>query len=286
MAFKQPRVPEYRENEEPVKHLKALTLFLKDFCQEVWTASRLTDKGLAGIKYPVTSVNKKTGDVVLTAGDVGARANTWLPSASDIKKMTRGTWNGNTGAAGIPDGLSYVTAGPATDGHGFPASYVTVFAVKDNVNRTFQILIEKTNGKMWVRSATDGTVWGDWRRYLFVDEIYPVGAIYISARSTSPASLFGGTWEQLKDRFLLAAGGSYAAASTGGAATVTLTTEQIPSHTHYIREGTTNSSMSGYRFSATNGNFSMAGYNGYAGGGAAHDNMPPYLAVYMWKRVS
>lgn len=284
--FKQPRVPEYRENEGAAKHLKALTLFLKDFCQEVWTASRLTDKGLAGIKYPVTSVNKKTGDVVLAAGDVGARANTWLPSASDIKKMTRGTWNGNTGAADIPDGLSYVIAGPATDGHGFPASYVTVFAVKDNVNRTFQILIEKTNGKMWVRSATDATVWGNWQRYLFVDEIYPVGAIYISARSTSPASLFGGTWEQVKDRFLLAAGSSYAAASTGGAATVTLTTDQIPSHTHSIREGTTNGTTSGYRFSATSGNFSMAGYIDYAGGGEAHDNMPPYLAVYMWKRVS
>ena len=40
--FKQPRVPEYRENEGAAKHLKALTLFLKDFCQDVWTASRLT----------------------------------------------------------------------------------------------------------------------------------------------------------------------------------------------------------------------------------------------------
>lgn len=84
MAFKQPRVPEYRENEGVAKHLRALTLFLKDFCQDVWTACRLTDKGLDGIKYPVTSVNKKTGDVVLSASDVGARSSSWMPTAAQV----------------------------------------------------------------------------------------------------------------------------------------------------------------------------------------------------------
>lgn len=82
--FKQPRVPEYRENEGAAKHLKALTLFLKDFCQDVWTACRLTDKGLSGISYPVTSVNKKTGDVMLNASDVGARADSWMPTAEQV----------------------------------------------------------------------------------------------------------------------------------------------------------------------------------------------------------
>lgn len=82
--FKQPRVPEYRENEGVAKHLRALTLFLKDFCQDVWTASRNTDNGLAGISYPVTSVNKKTGDVMLSAEDVGARSSDWMPTAKDV----------------------------------------------------------------------------------------------------------------------------------------------------------------------------------------------------------
>lgn len=286
MAFKQPRVPEFRENEGVAKHLRALTLFLKDFCQDAWTANRLTDKRLAGIQYPVTSVNKKTGDVVLGASDVGARANTWLPSASDIKKMTYGTWTGNTAAADIPDGLSYVAAGQTTEGHGFPASYVTVFAVKDTVYRAFQILIEKTNGKMWVRSATDGTVWGDWRRYLFADEIYPVGAIYISAVSTSPASLFGGTWEQLKDRFLLGAGDTYAAGDTGGAATVTLTTSQIPAHTHAVHSRSVYSGGGNYIGFCNESNSTNSYVTGSRGGGEAHNNMPPYVAVYMWKRVS
>ena len=45
----------------------------------------------------------------------------------------------------------------------------------------------------------------------FLDKTYPVGSIYLSLNSTSPASLFGGTWKQIKDRFLLAAGDTYAA---------------------------------------------------------------------------
>ena len=62
--------------------------------------------------------------------------------------------------------------------------------------------------------------------------VYPVGSIYMSANSTSPATLFGGTWERIQDKFLLCAGSTYAAASTGGAATVTLETANLPSHNH------------------------------------------------------
>lgn len=64
--------------------------------------------------------------------------------------------------------------------------------------------------------------------------IYPVGAIYLSTNSTSPAALFGGTWEQIKDAFLLAAGTNHSAGSTGGAENVTLTTANLPSHSHQI----------------------------------------------------
>lgn len=63
---------------------------------------------------------------------------------------------------------------------------------------------------------------------------YPVGSIYMSVNSTSPATLFGGTWVQIEDAFLLAAGSSYSAGSTGGAASVTLTAAQsgVPAHSH------------------------------------------------------
>lgn len=115
-------------------------------------------------------------------------------------------------------------------------------------------------------------------------KIYPVGAIYISISDTSPASLFGGTWEQIENRFLLAAGSSYTAGSTGGKANVTLTIDQIPKHTH----GSIYTGSSGTKnlpwLSGTGSN--LAYVEGYAGGGKSHTNMPPYLAVYVWKRVA
>lgn len=64
--------------------------------------------------------------------------------------------------------------------------------------------------------------------------VYPVGSIYMSVNSTSPATLFGGTWTQIQDTFLLAAGTNHAAASTGGAETVTLATANLPSHNHSV----------------------------------------------------
>lgn len=63
--------------------------------------------------------------------------------------------------------------------------------------------------------------------------VYPVGAIYMSVSNINPATLFGfGTWEQIKDRFLLAAGDTYAAGSIGGEAEHILTEEEMPAHDH------------------------------------------------------
>ena len=61
---------------------------------------------------------------------------------------------------------------------------------------------------------------------------YPVGAYYISSDSTSPAVLFGGTWTQITNRFIFAAGSGYSVNSTGGSATKTLVTDNLPSHSH------------------------------------------------------
>lgn len=63
--------------------------------------------------------------------------------------------------------------------------------------------------------------------------VYPIGAIYMSTSSTSPSTLFPGTtWTQITDRFLLAAGSSYSAGNTGGSASTTLATANLPKHTH------------------------------------------------------
>ena len=116
--------------------------------------------------------------------------------------------------------------------------------------------------------------------------VYPVGSIYMSVNSASPASLFGGTWEQLKDRFLLGAGSTYSAGSTGGAATVKLTTSQIPEHNHTVYSRSVYSSGGNYIALCNEGNSTGSYVTGSKGGGEAHNNMPPYLVVYMWKRVS
>lgn len=62
---------------------------------------------------------------------------------------------------------------------------------------------------------------------------YPVGSIYMSVNPTNPADIFGGTWQALNQgRVLIGAGTAHPAGEEGGAETVTLTENQIPSHTH------------------------------------------------------
>lgn len=63
---------------------------------------------------------------------------------------------------------------------------------------------------------------------------HPVGSLYWSSQSTDPGTLFGGTWQRIKDKFILAAGDTYSNGDTGGAATVTLTTNNLPAHTHSV----------------------------------------------------
>lgn len=130
-----------------------------------------------------------------------------------------------------------------------------------------------------------------------LDLVYPVGSVYISYNSASPAALFGGTWEQIQGRFLLASSESYPAGSTGGEVTVTLTENQIPSHTHAIgKNGEMFFYMGGSAGEVTAGfegghmwenvNKGRAYTTSIIGGGQSHNNMPPYLAVYMWQRTA
>lgn len=197
-------------------------------------------------------------------------------------------------------------------------------------------------------------------RAALIDLIYPVGSIYISVNSTSPATFFGGTWQAIENTFLVAAGSSYTAGGTGGAASHThtlnhthtyahthttpatttggtaITVAQMPAHKHNYRHYV--STECGYvpansransivvrsdvnGISNTGGTFTdrtgTVEYNGNllynTGGGQAHthgqiatttnsqststtsdastattsstSNLPPYLAVYMWKRT-
>ena len=136
-----------------------------------------------------------------------------------------------------------------------------------------------------------------------IDVAYPVGSIYISSSTMHPSITFGGVWEHFaEDKFLLSAGSTYSNGTTGGSATVTLTSAQsgLPAHSHKYQDYNTT-----YTLKTTNrkpGTSTAVAYGTSltAGGGAtertssnntaanasqAHENMPPYLAVYMWERV-
>lgn len=118
--------------------------------------------------------------------------------------------------------------------------------------------------------------------------IYPVGSIYLSVNNVNPSTLFGGTWSQIKDKFLLACGDSYSNGTTGGEAAHTLTVAEMPSHKHDLHI---------YDSKGTQLDWVLDNVNKYAkyndririkseGGGQAHNNMPPYLTVSVWKRTA
>lgn len=125
------------------------------------------------------------------------------------------------------------------------------------------------------------------------EKIYPVGAIYMSLSSTSPATRFGGTWERILSRFLLAAHDSagYYVGSTGGEATHALTYEEMPPHTHGNAMAVANAGGYGLpqtpayadRVLVSGGGTISTTLEGY---GYPHNNMPPYYAVYMWERTA
>lgn len=139
-----------------------------------------------------------------------------------------------------------------------------------------------------------------------LDNVYPIGSIYMNVNSTNPGTLFGGTWEQIQGKFLLGMSSSYPAGSQGGEASHTLTTEEMPSHGHnpanqsgyygFITNskkafevgdmGVQSGSGRYYPYSPTAFDISRNSLTGTTGGGNSHNNMPPYLSIYIWKRTA
>lgn len=125
--------------------------------------------------------------------------------------------------------------------------------------------------------------------------VYPVGSIYMSINNVSPVTLFGGKWVQIQGRFLLGASDVYKANTTGGEATHTLTANEMPEHAHYMASGniggdsTWTPDAGSYLVDSVTTDkttyWAQIGMNN-AGGSAAHNNMPPYLVVYMWRRLA
>ena len=124
--------------------------------------------------------------------------------------------------------------------------------------------------------------------------VYPVGSIYINAAvATNPATLLGfGTWAAFGAGRVMVGIDSTdtdfdAAEETGGAKTVTLTTSQIPSHTHTATlMGNGEDEQQDLPAAGDNTNPSRTMTTSATGGGAAHNNVQPYIVVYMWKRTA
>ena len=152
-----------------------------------------------------------------------------------------------------------------------------------------------------------------------INTIYPVGSIYMSVNEVEPTALFGGTWEKLKDKFLLGSGDEYSLNSTGGEKEHLLTVNEMPSHSHSVSGNTQNGgthkhNVSGganvqssggseglesygsrYKTFRTIGDAAMSGgshnhsislTSATTGNGSSHNNMPPYITVNIWKRIS
>ena len=135
-----------------------------------------------------------------------------------------------------------------------------------------------------------------------VDAVYPVGSVYISVSDTSPASIFGHSWEKIEGKFLLGASAAHALGTTGGEEKHRLSVEELPAHSPTFLLKNKPGMDGGYAqqwkmyFPADawgqvttpggEGGFFTNELGSTVGKNTPHNNMGPYLAVNIWKRVS
>lgn len=133
-------------------------------------------------------------------------------------------------------------------------------------------------------------------------EKYAVGDVFITTRGGNPNALLGyGTWLQIKDRFLLSSGDTRVVGNTGGEEKHTLTSDEMPRHTHrfyrqnWYSSDSLDSDPSNTIYSWPDdtrvavrrcaGSDAEDAYS-YVGGNLPHNNMPPYYVVNMWIRTA
>lgn len=157
---------------------------------------------------------------------------------------------------------------------------------------TLELVFDGTNfvvvGNPVVLSGTDYTIYADGQNPFL--QTHPVGSLYWSSSSTSPQTKYGGTWSQITDKFILAAGSVYSNGSTGGAPTVQLEIKHLPSHSHSISFSTGTQLVSDVgggqgAYHGSPGYLFTTPTIGYTGENKAHENMPPYLVRYCWERM-
>lgn len=190
-------------------------------------------------------------------------------------------------------------------------------AVTDAIDNIPSVDIVQTTGQsltavMSQKAVTDAMLTAQ----TILNMVYPVGSIYMSTGSTSPALLFGGGWERIEDKFLLASGPTYTSGGSGGSENVTLTESNLPSHTHGFsattgssgshthnvgwdqdgssgsvrytvhHKGASGAQGTGPTSSSGSHTHSVSGTTNATGSGTSFSIMPPYISVNMWKRIS
>lgn len=215
-----------------------------------------TTKDLSSGGGSVNSVNGKTGDVQITFNDI--------PVSQSVGNGTRPVYLSN-------DGLKQTT-------YSLGKSVPSTAVFTDTTDLT------QMNGVLGTEHG--GTGGATTLEAIQSLNIYPVGAIYMSTLNVNPSVFFGGTWVQLKDRFLLGAGDSYTAGTTGGEATHTLTEDEMPAHSHLVGMAASASGSNWMPARSAKNTVDNNTQTSSVGGGQPHNNMPPYLAVYMWERTA
>lgn len=268
----------------------------------IGNVTNITDNGYINRANVATSATKATGDKngadITTTYYKASNPNGYTSNTGTITGITM---NGaSKGTSGVVNLGTVLTAhqdisgkqDKLTAGTNIQINNNTISATDTKYTAGTGITIDANN----VISASGGGGGVD------LNTVYPVGSIYMSVNNTNPATLFGiGTWEQLKDRFLLGAGDTYTAGATGGEATHQLTKAELPaydlynaSHSHSITSTAGYNGKQGNNPSLNGGNnqgsgsISVSATIKVSSGGSnqAHNNMPPYLVVYMWKRTA
>ncbi len=175
-----------------------------------------------------------------------------------------------------------------------PKEKINLIKEDKKIHNTLSSLQSKINNIENFNSQIIDKVKTECKRY-FLDLCWPVGSYYWTNNNISPRDIFGGQWEKIEGRFLYAADYKRTVNSTGGQERVTLSINEMPSHTHQSRDGKTFCTSRRRTGVNSNGDWGVWKYDddtknhynetSYTGGGNSHENMPPYIAAYCWRRV-
>lgn len=233
-----------------------------------------------------------------------------LGSVSRVRGASSGSWISDRDRATVRNNAASSGSYAPVVGVNTPSGYWTIGNLYSNENLIFNYSTD-TNYSAGTNSTTTVNLAPTGGTIALKDQIYPVGAIYLSYTSTSPASFFGGTWTQITGDYYLmlsngtGTGGSNSTSYTpsGSVGGHTLTINEIPVHSHLVTNKTTSygqGSQSSWRclsWTGTNADWTQDVWSGNQGSGWSHDHgftgtaatitiNPKYYKVYAWRRTA